>query len=63
MNDPHYRPLWAMKQAFIEAGQPAHGSANEDIFIRPLAEWYRWRKKHQKISKARKAAVKNKAVL
>lgn len=37
---PHYRPLMAMKQAYIEAGEPAHGFANEDIFIRPIAEWY-----------------------
>jgi hypothetical protein len=40
LKDPRYRPLWAMKQAFIEASEPAHGYANEDIFIRPIAEWY-----------------------
>ena len=38
--DPNLRPLWVMKQAFAEAGSPSHGSANKDIFINPLAEWY-----------------------
>jgi hypothetical protein len=44
LKDPHYRPLWAMKQAYIEAGEPAHGYSNEDIFVRPIAEWYGLRK-------------------
>lgn len=39
-NDLNYRPLWAMKQACLEAGDPTHGSGNKDIFIRPLREWY-----------------------
>lgn len=35
----NYRPLWAMKMACLEAGDPSHGSGDEDIFIRPLKEW------------------------
>jgi len=45
-----YRPLWAMKQAFKEAGKPAHGSAKDDIFIRPIREWYVYIKEHDQVA-------------
>ena len=52
-NDPNYRPLWVMKQACLgEAGDPTHGSGNEDIFIRPLREWYRLTKQKRLASKS-----------
>jgi hypothetical protein len=38
--DPVYRPLWAMKQAYAEAGSPSHGNSNDDIFMRAIAEWF-----------------------
>jgi len=34
------RPLWAMKQAYLNAGRPLHGTALDDISIRPHREWY-----------------------
>ncbi|WP_133054529.1 hypothetical protein [Niastella populi] len=45
--DPQYKPLWALKQAYIEAGRPTHGHAGDDIFIRPIAAWYQLQKKRK----------------
>ncbi|OQP59118.1 hypothetical protein A3860_38785 [Niastella vici] len=39
-----FKPLWAMKQAYIAARRPTGGS---DIFIRPIAEWYLYRRVHR----------------
>lgn len=46
-----FRPLWAMKHAYVvEAGRPISGSANTDIFIRPIREWYLYIKAHADVA-------------
>ncbi len=53
--DRDYKALWATKEAYVEAGEPKHGYANKDIFIRPHAEWHffiqKTREKHAALKK------------
>ena len=53
--DRDYKALWAMKEVYLEAGDPKHGYANKDIFIRPHAEWHfliqKTREKHAALEK------------
>lgn len=41
-----FKPLWIMKQAYIEDGPKYTESTNDDIYISPLREWFAYIKEH-----------------